>query len=84
VRPPQEQFGYEPQPSSPGPAAAPPERFGYQPPQQVPAPEPDPLDVLAGLPPGYMIEIELSGSLTISGGLRHARIVPPDDPSGRR
>jgi hypothetical protein len=84
VRPPQEQFGYEPQPSSPGPAAAPPERFGYQPPQQVPAPEPDPLDVLAGLPPGYMIEIELSGSLTISGGLRHARIVPPDDPSDRR
>jgi hypothetical protein len=31
-----------------------------------------------------MVEIELSGSLTISGELRHARVVPPEGPSPRR
>jgi hypothetical protein len=87
--PPEPGYGYEPPapiPSPPPPQAQQP--FGYEPPplQQAPPPppEPDPLDVLAGLPPGHMIEIELSGSLTISGELRHARIVPPDDPSFRR
>jgi len=88
-QPPPPVYGYEPQP--PAPVALPPRpgaRGGYQPPpvQQVPppTPEPDPLDVLAGLPPGHMVEIELSGSLTISGELRHARVVPPGDPSGSR
>jgi hypothetical protein len=31
-----------------------------------------------------MIEIELTGSLTISGELRGVRIIPPDSGSGRR
>lgn len=82
-------YGYEPQPPAPVPLTPPPlAGGGYRPPplQQVPPPppEPDPLDVLAGLPPGHMVEIELSGSLTISGELRHARVVPPGDPSSRR
>jgi hypothetical protein len=87
-QPQQPPYGYEPQPPAPAPPPQAGARFGYQPPpvQQVPPPppEPDPLDVLAGLPPGHMVEIELSGSLTISGELRHARVVPPDDPSSHR
>ncbi|GIK76884.1 MAG: hypothetical protein BroJett022_05740 [Actinomycetes bacterium] len=83
-QPQQQPYGYEPRPSAPvappGPGAG-----AYQPPpvRQVPPPpfEPDPLDVLAGLPPGHMVEIELSGSLTISGELRHARVIPPGDRS---
>ena len=31
-----------------------------------------------------MIEIELTGNLTISGELREVRIIPPDPGSGRR
>ncbi len=66
-------YGYQP---------APPPAYGYQ--QQQPPAEPDPLAVLSGLPAGHVIEIELSGNLTISGELRHVRIVPPDDPGFRR
>jgi sporulation protein YlmC with PRC-barrel domain len=98
--PPQPQPGqqpyYQPQRPQPGgyeapPPPAPPPQPGYgyqpQPPAQQappPPPAPDPLDVLASLPPGHMVEIELSGSLTISGELRHARVVPPEGPSPRR
>jgi hypothetical protein len=64
------------QPASPPPPA-------YEPP---PPPQPiaaDPLSVLAGLPPGQMVEIELSGDLTIRGELRQIRIVPPEQPGYR-
>lgn len=64
------------QPASPPPPA-------YQPP---PPPQPvaaDQLSVLAGLPPGQMVEIELSGDLTIRGELRQIRIVPPEQPGYR-
>ena len=53
-------------------------RSSRPPPQQAP----DPLAVLANLPAGQMIEIELSGTLTISGQLRHVRIVPPEGGTG--
>ncbi len=58
----------------------PPAAYPYQPPP--PQQAPDPLAVLANLPAGQMIEIELSGTLTISGQLRHVRIVPPEGGSG--
>lgn len=63
----------------------PPAAYPYQPPPQQQAPQqqaPDPLAVLANLPAGQMIEIELSGTLTISGQLRHVRIVPPEGGPG--
>lgn len=63
----------------------PPAAYPYQPPPpQQQAPPADPLAILAGLPPGQMIEIELSGTLTISGELRHVRIVPPEGDPRRR
>lgn len=65
----------------------PPAAYPYQPPPQQqapppPPPAPDPLAILSSLPPGQMIEIELSGTLTISGQLRHVRIVPPEGGTG--
>ncbi len=75
-------------PQQPYPYGQPP--YGYQQPQQQTPPPPqappapDPLAMLAGLPAGHMIEIELSGNLTISGELRNVRIVPPDDSGYRR
>jgi hypothetical protein len=91
-QPPQEQpYGYVP-PVSAGqgyeyaqqPAARP-----YQPPPQQqppppPPPAPDPLAILSSLPAGQMIEIEISGTLTISGELRHVRVVPPERGTGYR
>jgi len=73
------------QPASPPPPATPPPPPppAYQPP---PPPQPvaaDPASVLAGLPPGQMVEIELSGDLTIRGELRQIRIVPPEQPGYR-
>ena len=81
----QEQFADQPpppaspyqQPQQPAPQ--------QQPPAQQPPPAPaDPLASLADLPAGHMIEIELTGSLTISGELRQVRIIPPDPGSGHR
>jgi len=51
------------------------------PPPEPPRPQPsapDPLAALAGLPPGYQVEIELTGGVSITGELRSVRIVPPD------
>lgn len=86
---PQPQQPYQEQFAQPPPAATP-----YQPPQQQPPPPqqqpqepppaPDPLASLADLPAGHVIEIELTGNLTISGELRGVRIIPPDPGSGRR
>ncbi|MFN8112976.1 MAG: PRC-barrel domain-containing protein [Solirubrobacterales bacterium] len=75
--PPQQQYAYR----------QPPAAYPYQPPPQQqapppPPPAPDPLAILSSLPPGQMIEIELSGTLTISGELRHIRIVPPEGGTG--
>jgi sporulation protein YlmC with PRC-barrel domain len=68
-------------PTPPEPATPPPPAYQPPPPPQpVPA---DPLSVLAGLPPGQMVEIELSGDLTIRGELRQIRIVPPEQPGYR-
>jgi len=79
--PPQQQqqqpFAYQPPP--PAPAAYP----YQQPPAPQAPPAVDPLAALAGLPPGHIVEIELSGSVTISGELGRIRIVPPGHGSDR-
>jgi sporulation protein YlmC with PRC-barrel domain len=80
VQAPSPVWGEPAQPASPPPPAPPP---AYQPP---PVPQPaaaDPLSALAGLSPGQMVEIELSGELTIRGELRRIRIVPPEQPGYR-
>ena len=73
------------QPASPPPPATPPPppppAYQTPPPSQPVAV--DPASVLAGLPPGQMVEIELSGDLTIRGELRQIRIVPPEQPGYR-
>ena len=82
VQAPSPVWGEPPQPASPPPPAPPPPP-AYQPP---PVPQPaaaDPLSALAGLSPGQMVEIELSGELTIRGELRRIRIVPPEQPGYR-
>lgn len=76
---------YEPpaqpyRPPTPQPPQQPP-RAPQQPPPEPPLPQPsapDPLAALAGLPPGYQVEIELTGGVAITGELRSVRIVPPD------
>ena len=50
---------------------------GYEQPPQPEYPQPDPMAVLAAIPAGSMIEIELEGNLTITGELRQVRITPP-------
>ena len=44
---------------------------------EYPQPHPDPMAVLAAIPAGSLIEIELEGNLTITGELRQVRITPP-------
>jgi sporulation protein YlmC with PRC-barrel domain len=63
--------------------AAPPQQqqtYGYQQPPRAEPQPPDPMAVLAAIPAGSMIEIELEGNLTISGELRQVRITPPGAP----
>lgn len=91
-------YEYQPQPAAQPPQQppyvyqpvyqAPPPPPGYQY-QQVPEPPPqpvapDPSAMLAAIPPGSQIELELSGNLTIRGELRHVRITPRDDGPERR
>ncbi len=63
---------------------APQQAYSYQQPPPAeyrqpapPPPQADPMAVLAAIPAGSMIEIELDGNLTISGELRQVRIAPP-------
>ena len=63
---------------------APQQAYSYQQPPPAeyrqpapPPPQADPMAVLAAIPAGSMIEIELDGNLTISGELRQVRITPP-------
>jgi sporulation protein YlmC with PRC-barrel domain len=86
---PEQPYGYVP-PVSAGQGyghGQPPAAYPYQsPPQQQPPPPPppapDPLAILSNLPAGQMIEIEISGTLTITGELRNVRVVPPERGTG--
>ena len=83
-------YGYQPPPSQqpfpPAPQQPPPPAYRYQPPPPAvyqpppqaapPPPAPDPAAVLAAIPAGSVIEIELEGNVTISGHLRQVRITP--------
>jgi hypothetical protein len=74
-------YAYQPVYQPPPPAPPPPVGYQYQqvPQQQPPQPAaPDPSAVLAAIPPGSHVELELSGNLTISGELRQVRITPRD------
>jgi sporulation protein YlmC with PRC-barrel domain len=75
-------FEYPPQPQPPADprqqlphAYQPPAGYQYQP---LPPTPPDPVAMLAAIPPGTHIELELAGNLTISGELRQVRITPRD------
>jgi len=65
-------YGYQPQPSYP-----PAEPVGVAAPAPPPPPMPDPAALLAAIPAGSLIEIELEGNVTISGAVGHVRIAPP-------
>ncbi|MEZ5154731.1 MAG: PRC-barrel domain-containing protein [Solirubrobacterales bacterium] len=76
---------YPQQQPEPEPRSYPP--YGHQPPPAAYPYQPPPADPIAAvsdLPAGHMIEIELTGNLTISGELRHVRIVPPGEAPGHR
>ncbi len=82
---PERGYGYAPAPpAQPGPDPYRPQEqpHPHRPPayRQPPPPPPaaDPQEVLADLRAGQVVEIEISGKLTISGELRHIRIIPPE------
>lgn len=75
--PPPPQPAYQPQPQPTPPYYQPQPSPGR--PQAAPAPPamPDPAALLAAMPAGSVIEIELEGNVTISGRIGHVRIAPP-------